>query len=129
MAEPFPSGNLNGNFEACVYLRPDAGGDNSFFQVLLHELRHVYDFHQAWKNKSSLDSLEIERRAFLLMGKLTRETRENVSGVPKFWKDSWQNLSAQEISLKQSEAVEKYLRGSKFYRELIAFNEKTPLDF
>ena len=129
MAEAFPAGTVGETFEASVYLRPEASSKNSFFQVLLHELRHVYDFHETWKNKGAIHSLEVERRAFLLMSRLTEETREGVDGIPKFWKNSWQKLPEAEVSFKRREAVEKYLRGSKYYRQM-AENQKTlALDF
>lgn len=131
MAEAFPSGDAGKNFEACVYVRPEKSDDASFFQVLLHELRHVYDFHDTWKNKNVLSSLEVERRAFLLMSKLTQETpeKEKFSGVPKFWKESWKKRSPEEISAKREAAIEKYLRGNKFYRSLAQDQSKQALDF
>lgn len=131
MAEAFPSGDAGGNFEACVYLRPERSDDASFFQVLLHELRHVYDFHDTWKNKNVLSSLEVERRAFLLMSKLTEETpeKEKFSGVPKFWKESWRKRSPEEISAKRDAAISKYLRGNKYYRSLAQDQSKQALDF
>ena len=117
MAEAFPSGNTGGNFDACVYVRPEKSDNASFFQVLLHELRHVLDFHDTWKNKTAMNSMEVERRAFLLMSKLTQETpeKEKLSGVPKFWKESWRKRSEEEISSKREAAIEKYLRGNKYY--------------
>lgn len=129
MAEAFPSGTVGETFEASVYLRPEASNKNSFFQVLLHELRHVYDFHETWKSKGAMNSLEIERRAFLLMSKLTQETGERVSGVPKFWKNSWQKLPESEVSFKREASIEKYLRGSKFYRQMAENQKALALDF
>lgn len=129
MAEAFPSGKLGANFEASVYVRPDKSDSDAFFQVLLHELRHVYDFYDTWKNKSKLNSIELERRAFHLMGKIAQETpeKESFSGLPKFWKDSWAKLSPEEISSKRAAAVEKYLQDNKLYRNLDQTNQA--LDF
>lgn len=131
MAEAFPAGADGGSFEACVYLRPDKSDAGSFFQVLLHELRHVYDFYDAWKNKTATNSAELERRAFVLMGKLSQETpeKESFSSLPKFWKESWKNLPGNEISFKREAAVEKYMRGNKFYRELLQNRDERTLDF
>lgn len=130
MAEAFPEGTKNkSGFEASVYLRPEKSDSDSFFQVLMHELRHVYDFYYTWNDKTALDSLEIERRAFLLMGKLTEESRESASGVPKFWKESWRKLPINEATSKRSEAVDKYLQKNSFYRQLSQSGNRQALDF
>lgn len=129
LAEPFPSGRVGSKFEATVYIRPEKSDGDSFFLVLLHELRHVYDFQRAWQTKLSLDSLEVERRAFLLMSRLTEESGFSSSGVPNFWKDSWRSLPASEIAAKRVEAVDKYLRKNKFYRRLADSPNHLALDF
>lgn len=131
MAEPFPAGGSESRFAAVVSVRPEKSDHAAFFQVLFHELRHVLDFYETWKNKTALDSLEIERRAYLLMGKLTQETpeRESFSGVPKFWKESWRSRSEAEIYAKRLKAVDKYLRGKKFYRDLAHDPNRRQLDF
>ena len=131
MAEPFPAGTEGKGFAAAVYLRAEKSDDAAFFQILLHELRHVYDFRETWRNQTALESLEIERRAFLLMGKLTRETpeKEKFSGVPKFWKESWRGKSETEISAKRLKAVEKYLYGKKSYRDLFHDPNRWKLDY
>lgn len=133
MAQPFPAdANIGANkFAAAVFLRPEKSDDQSFFQVLLHEMRHVFDFYKTWQSKTSLDSIEIERRAFLLMSKITEETpeREHFSGVPKFWKESWRDRSASEIAQKRESAINKYLRGNKIYRDLAEDPARRTLDF
>ena len=131
MAQPFPPGSTGSNFAAAVSVRLEKTGKNSFFPVMLHELRHVLDFYQTWKNKTSLDSLEIERRAYSLMGKLTQETpeKEKFSDVPKFWKDSWRKLSVTEISIKRNEAIEKYLHSKKLYRDMAQDPNRRTLDY
>ena len=131
MAEPFPAGSTGAGFAAAVYVRSEKGDDASFFQILLHELRHVLDFYETWKNKRALSSIEIERRAYLLMGRLTQETpeKESFSGVPKFWKESWRKLSETEISAKRDKAIEKYLRGKKQYRDLAQDPARRMLDY
>ncbi|MGI8788864.1 MAG: hypothetical protein ACR2HG_14015 [Pyrinomonadaceae bacterium] len=131
MSEPFPAGSVGGNFSACVYVRPEKSDNAAFFQILLHELRHVYDFHDTWSNKTSVNSLELERRAFLLVSKLAQETpeREKFSDIKKLWKESWRNLSPSEIAEKRESAVEKYLRNNKYYRDLAQEQTKQTLDF
>ncbi|MBA2620905.1 MAG: hypothetical protein H0U87_06870 [Acidobacteria bacterium] len=134
MAEAFPAGIGDGtgrNYAACVYVRAEKSENKSFFQVLFHELRHVFDFYDTWKNKTSLNSLEIERRAFVLMGKITQETpeKEKFSNVPKFWKESWRKSSGEEIAAKRVAAIDKYLFGSKYYRNLAQDAGKRTLDF
>ncbi len=131
MAEPFPAGSTGAGFASAVYVRSEKSGDESFFQILLHELRHVLDFYETWKNKTALSSMEIERRAYSLMGKITGETpeRERFSGVPKFWKESWRSLSDEEISAKREAAIQKYLRGKKLYRELAQDPMRRTLDY
>jgi hypothetical protein len=128
-AEPFPSGVVVNEFEADIYIRPERIDDNSFFQVFMHELRHIYDFYRTWDNKTTLNSLEVERRAFLLMGKISQEIPENVFGIPKFWKESWRALSREEITAKREAAVNKYLQDSRFYQRLAENSKKSPLDF
>lgn len=131
MAEAFPDKTSGGIFAAAVYLRSEKSDDAAFFQIMLHELRHVLDFYETWKNKTSLPSMELERRAYLLMGKLTQETpeKEKFSGVPKFWKESWRNKSQAEVSLKREAAIAKYLRGQKLYRDLANDPARRTLDF
>lgn len=131
MAEPFPAGSMGARFSAAVYVRTEKSDESSFFQILLHELRHVLDFYETWKNKTALSSMEIERRAYSLMGKLTRETpeKEKFSGVPKFWKESWRKLSEDEINAKREAAIQKYLRSKKLYRELAQDPARQTLDY
>lgn len=131
MAEPFPAGSTGAGFTAAVYVRSERSDEESFFQILLHELRHVLDFYETWKNKTALPSMEIERRAYSLMGKLTRETpeKERFSGVPKFWKESWRKRSETEISAKRETAIQKYLRGKKQYRDLAQDPARQTLDY
>lgn len=131
MAEAFPSGVAGQSFEATVYVRPEKSDSDSFFQVLLHELRHVYDFYDTWKNQTRMNSIELERRAFLLMGKISQETpeKENFSGLPSFWKDSWANLPQSEIIARREAAVEKYLDDNKLYRNLEKSNQSLDFSF
>lgn len=131
MAQPFPDGSGDGRFAAAVYVRAEKSFDESFFQILFHELRHVLDFHETWKNRVALDSMEIERRAYRLMGKLTEETpeTENFSGVPKFWKESWRKRTAGEISAKREAAIEKHLHGKKLYHDLAGDPNRRTLDY
>lgn len=132
MAEPFPADSRNGgNFTAAVYVRAEKSDNTSFFPILFHELRHVLDFYETWKNKTAVSSMEIERRAYLLMGKLTRETpeKEKFAGVPKFWKESWRSRSEAEIAEKREAAIQKYLRGKKLYRDLANDPTRRTLDF
>jgi hypothetical protein len=131
MAQSFPDGSTGGRFSAAVYVRSAKSTDDSFFQILLHELRHVLDFHQTWKNKTALGSMEIERRAFLLVSKLTEETpeKERFSGVAKLWKESWRNRPAAEITLRRNAAIDKYLHSGKFYRDMAGDPNRQKLDF
>lgn len=131
MAEPFPDRTNANIFTAAVYVRPEKTDDAAFFQIMLHELRHVYDFQQTWRDQTTLDSMEIERRAYLLVSKLAQETpeKENFSGISKLWKESWRNRSEAEISLKREKAIQKYLRGKKFYRDIANDPNRQKLDF
>lgn len=131
MAEPFPAGSAQEDFAACVYVRPEKSHNAVFFQLLLHELRHVFDFHEVWKNKDSINSLEVERRAYLLMSRLSEETPKNekFSGIPKLWKESWRRHSSAEIAQKREKAVEKFLRKNKLYRTYVQEPNKQTLDF
>ncbi|MGI8669112.1 MAG: hypothetical protein ACR2J3_04590 [Aridibacter sp.] len=131
MAKPFPAGGNADKFSAGVYVRPEKSGKTSFFQVFLHELRHVYDFHETWANKTVVNSLELERRAYLLASKLTQETleKESLSDIRNFWKESWQNLPAAEISARRDTAIAKFLHGSKYYRHFEQDPTKKMLDF
>lgn len=131
MAEAFPSGNAGKAFDAGIYVRPEKSDNASFFQVLLHELRHVLDFQETWKNKMTMNSMELERRAFLLMSKLTEETpeKEKLSGVPKFWKESWRKMTVDEICRKRASAIEKYLRSNDYYRNQALNPNRQALDF
>jgi hypothetical protein len=129
MSEAFPSGVVGKNFEASVYLRSENIYSDAFFQIMLHELRHIYDFYEMWRSKGRMNSIEVERRAFRLMSKISQETpeRENFSSLPKFWDDSWAKLPEQEISSRRDRAIEKYLQDNKFYRDLVETNSS--LDF
>lgn len=131
MAQAFPDGGSANKFAASVFLRPKKSDDAAFFQILLHELRHVFDFYRTWKSKTSLNSIEIEQRGFLLMSKISEETpeKERLSGVPKIWKESWRAKPAAEIAAKREAAIDKYLRGSKFYRSYAQDAAKQSLDF
>lgn len=130
-AQPFPSGITSNDFEASVFLRPENAFGGEFFQVFFHELRHVYDFHFTWKNKSIIDGLQLERQAFLLMSKLSEEMppQENFSNLPKLWEESWRHKPAEEIALRREKAIGKYLQNSKLYRLISAFPKKSILDF
>lgn len=131
MAQPFPDRTRADIFAAAIYVRTEKSGDEAFFQLLLHELRHVLDFHETWTNKTSLPSLEVERRAYVLMGKITRETpeKESYSNVPKFWKESWRKLSEEQISQKREASVQKFLRSRKLYSGMNGDASRQTLDF
>lgn len=131
MAKPYPKGGSAAEFSAGVYVRPEKSGKVSFFQVFLHELRHVYDFHETWANKRAVNSLELERRAYVLTSKLTQETpeKESLSDIRNFWKESWQNLPAAEISFRRDTAIRKFLHGSKYYQHFEQDPAKQMLDF
>lgn len=120
LAEPFSSGIIGNKFEASIFVRPNKCEDDSFFLIFFHELRHVYDFYESWTNRQKLGAIELERRAFRLMGKISRETpeKENFLSLPKFWKDSWRHLPEIKILQNIETAVENYLQRKKFYRQL-----------
>lgn len=131
LAEPFSSGIIGNKFEASIFIRPNKCEDDSFFLIFFHELRHVYDFHESWLNKQKLSAIELERRAFRLMGKISRETpeKENFLLLPKLWKDSWRNLPEVEISEKIEMSVEKYLQKKDLYRKLSESNQFLDFSF
>jgi hypothetical protein len=129
VAEPFPDGTVGNRFEAGIYIRPDKVDSEGFFQVLLHEMRHVYDFYQTWSMQSAIANIEVERRAFLLMSRLSEESHSSgkFSGVPSFWKKKWLKLSADEAEANRQNSVNKYLQKNKIYRRMAESNEQ--LDF
>lgn len=130
-AQAFPDKTAAADFAGAIYLRPEKSDDPAFFQTTLHELRHLLDFYETWKNRTTLSSMEIERRAYTLVGKLTMETpeHEKFSGIPKFWKESWRKLSAAEIVAKRERAIAKFLGSKKFYREMSSDPNRRNLDF
>lgn len=131
MATPFPDRTDARIFTAAVYVRLERIDSPSFFPILMHELRHVRDFHDVWHARTTVDSLELERRACLLVGKLIQEMpeKESFAGTAKFWKESWRRYSPAEISMKREAAIRKYLRGRKLYRELAIDPVRRRLDF
>lgn len=120
-------GNTNGrNFGANLYLRPERTGDKSFFPILMHELRHTFDLFMLSKNETTITESELEKRAFRLVGKINQELSdgERASGLPAFWEDDWKNLSPNEIYQKREEKIEKFMRGSSAYKDLLANPQK-----
>lgn len=125
-AEAFPNNTPGANFNAGLHLRIEKAKDRAFFLSFMHEVRHVYDYHQIWKNRSSLSEAEMEKRAFRLMGKISQEMADGqvFSRVPTFWKAGWKKLSPDEIAAKREEKIEKFMRGNKFYKHLLKSPEK-----
>lgn len=126
------TGNTNGRgFNANLYLKPDRAGDKSFFSIFMHELRHVFDLYMLWKNKTNITQAELEKRAFRIVGKINQESPDNdrFSRLPTFWEDSWKNLPPNEIERKRDEKIEKFMRSTSAYRQLLANPEKYPVGY
>ncbi len=118
-AEPFTRGQGNFDFNASIYIRPKYAKKDSFFLMAMHELRHIYDFYKLWETGSALPEAELEKRGFLIMGRIARETKEKekFSRLPKVWKDSWTMYAESQIESKMEQTVEKFMGRSSFYKD------------
>ncbi len=126
MAEGFVPNTKRGKFSANLYLRPDKAGSSDFLLVSMHELRHIYDFYMVWQNQKGISQAELEKRGFRIMSRIARETpqREKFSRLPKLWEEDWKSLTEKQISSIVESRIEKYMNGSKFYREIMNDTEK-----
>jgi len=118
-AEPFTHGGSNFGFNASIYIRPKYINANSFFLLAMHELRHVYDFHELWMTSASLPEAEMEKRGFRIMGRIAKETpkKEKLKRLPKVWKDSWRKYEDRKVASKMESTIEKFMRKSRFYKQ------------
>lgn len=131
MAEAFTENKSGGGFNASLYLRPENAGEKAFFPIVIHELRHIYDFYMVWKSKTSITEGELEKRAFRIIGKINQElpANERYSMVPTFWEDDWKQLPPGEIYSKREEKIEKFMRSSPTYKHLLADPQKYLVDY
>lgn len=120
LAEALPAAMSDGSFAAAVYLKKGVSRKDWFYHILLHELRHVYDFYVGWETGERLPPIEFERRAFHLMSQIDEETPKHMrhSKVPQLWKDKWKSLERSQLEYKREKAIEKYLSKTMFYRDL-----------
>lgn len=127
-AEPFPNG-IGRKFESVIYLNPDKLDKKEFLYVFLHEMRHVYDFEQTWRERGTINSIELERRAFLLMGAVMEEFPDHggTDRLPRLWKKAWCKLSKPERIDLRNRAVDEFLNRSKTYQRVKELNAS--LDF
>lgn len=127
-AEPFPNG-IGRKFESVIFINPNKLDEKEFLYVFLHEMRHVYDFDQTWREKGSIDTIELERRAFQLMGAIMEEFPEygGTGRLPKLWKKNWCKLAKPERLERRNKAVEDFLNRSKTYQRIREVNAS--LDF
>ncbi|MEZ5347418.1 MAG: hypothetical protein R2681_17865 [Pyrinomonadaceae bacterium] len=126
LTEVFIPNSRDKGFTASLYLRPGSIKDSDFFISSMHEIRHVFDFYQVWKTRSGITKAELEKRGFRIMGKIARETarNESFSRLPKLWDDDWRSLPQNSIEKKVEARIDDYMRGSKFYRSIVAEPEK-----
>ena len=126
MAESFTENTSGREFNASLYLRPERVRDKSFFPIVIHELRHIFDFYMLWKSKTSITEAELEKRAFRIIGKINQELPANqrFSKVPTFWDDDWKRLTPGEIYSKREEKIEKFMRRSNGYKHLLTNPQK-----
>jgi len=119
-AEAFTKTSGSG-FNASLYIRPESANKSSFFLVAMHELKHVNDYYRVWKKRRSMTELDLEKRAFQIMGKIARETerKESFWRLPKVWDEDWRELSEREIASKTNKNIEKFMKKSRFYKHLV----------
>ncbi len=131
MAEIADEKTGGNGFNINLYLRPEQTGDKSFFPIFMHELRHIFDLYTIWKNKTSITQAELEKRAFRITGKINQELPDNdrYSGLPTFWKNSWKNLSPNEINQKREAKIEKFMQNNSVYKNLLINPEKHLIDY
>ena len=119
-AEAFTKTTGSG-FNASLYIRPGSAKKASFFLVAMHELKHVHDYYRVWKKRNSITELDLERRAFKIMGKIARETpaKESLWRLPKVWDEDWRNLSDAEIAMRTDRNIRRFMKNSRFYKHLV----------
>lgn len=120
LTESFPPGKMRNVFSASIRLKNGIEDKKWFYHVLLHELRHVFDFNELFIADTDLPTVELERRAFCLMSLLDEQTPEAIrfSKVPQLWKDQWKQLPPNIRQYKRNEAIAKFLKKSDFYKNL-----------
>lgn len=101
-----------------LYLREKKLNDPLFPYGFIHELRHAYDFYNAWKVRGPLSSFETERSAFYITSQLAEESQENkkLAKNSLFWDVEWAALAPVDREAKRYMAIEKYLRKSRLYQ-------------
>lgn len=126
MTTAFTENNAGKEFNATLFLRLEQVEGKSFLLIFTHELRHVFDFYEVWKNKTSITEAELEKRAFRITGKINQELPANdrFSKLPAFWEDNWKRLPANEIDAKRDEKIENFMRSNSAYKHLLKTPEK-----
>jgi hypothetical protein len=120
IAHSFPPGKRRDVFNSTIYLKNGVENKNFFYHVVLHELRHVFDFQTIFVSGTDITLFELERRAFRLMSRMDEETPNNkrFSKTPELWRDEWKNLDKAEIEVIRSNAILKFLKSSTHYKNL-----------
>lgn len=120
MVESFPVGSKVNEFSAALHVKEGIEDRKWFYHVILHELRHVYDFYEMWTRDLMIPDYEIERRAFRLMSAVDEETpeEERFSKVPSLWKDKWKKFDRARLEFARDEAIAGFLKKSLFYKNL-----------
>lgn len=121
MTESFSTEKDNEQYFACIYLNKKVEEKKWFYQVFLHEIKHVFDFYYSWSKGKNISEIELERRAFRLMSQLDEETPKKIrhSKIPQLWKDKWKKLARPQIEFNREEAITNYLRKSSFYKNFL----------
>lgn len=120
LAQAFPDSKSGFIFEASISIKDGVEKKKWFYQVLLHEARHVDDFYCLWKEGKMLPSSELERRAFRMMSMFDQETPKDLrySKLPQLWKDKWSNLAPDQMEFNRDAAIANFLRKSSYYRNI-----------
>lgn len=121
IAEAFTEKEVGSGFKASLFLRPQPFPDQAYFAVFMHELRHIFDFYELYRSHSNMTGVELEKRGFRIMGKISQESSNLFlnSQIPTFWEQNWNNLTPFEIEQKRDAKILKFMKSNSLYKRLL----------
>lgn len=105
------------HLQAKVWIKDSLLGDRKGQAVFLHETQHFADGLQAYSNRSTISSYELERRGHEIESLYAEIAVNPVSFFmrPSFWEDSWRKLPASVREEKRQKVIYDWLAKSPFY--------------
>lgn len=129
LTEIAAAGRAGGEFPVSIFIKKGITEKRWFYQTLIHELRHAFDYYQIRQTGENIPQIELERRALYLLSMLDQETPKNerYSKIKLLWREKWSKLEEGLLEYKRNEAIANFLKNSDFHLTMPAQLTEIPL--